>query len=380
MSEIFFQSSKHQKSSRTKWRCLVFRKIKYLYTLFSMNFNKGPFAKYVTLKIPFTPHLPYIPIIFCVWWPIIYPLLYILTGPHQLSSYLPLLQESLETSLRPSTARAYHSSFYTFLQFCSYHNYHNYGDVTLILAFLRFLQYNNLSRQSIQNYLCAIRHKFIMYDLNIEPLNHPKVALLLRSISINRPLALKMQGIIDINLLTDMVNACQILQFPLLFKSIYLTAFFVFLRISNLAPNTVKEFDVTRHLAKGDVILGSPGAHIIIKWAKCMQDRNQFQVVQIPVLKNVNLCPVTALVQLTQLNRGDEQSPLFNTPHTTNSVTQGQIRNSLDTILSFLKLPPPTITFLGLAYYFHHENSTFLKTKVFCKFLLVITINKINLK
>ena len=94
----------------------------------------------------------------------------VFTGPHQLSSYLPLMQESLRTALRPRTVLAYENSFGTFLQFCIYHNYHIYEDVTLILSFLRFLQYNNLSKPSIQNYLSAIRHKFMMFDLKPEAL------------------------------------------------------------------------------------------------------------------------------------------------------------------------------------------------------------------
>ena len=82
--------------------------------------------------------------------------------------------------------------------------------------------------------------------------------------------------------------------------------FLFFFRISNVAPNVARAYDHTRHLANGDVIFGSPGAHLRLKWAKVMQNRNKYQVVQIPELGNIKLCPVTTV-----------------------SVTQAQIRSAL---------------------------------------------------
>ena len=228
---------------------------------------------------------------------------------------MPLIRNSLQMALRPRTALAYNTQFITFLQFCEYNNYHQFDDVNLILSFLQFLYFNNISKTSMQNYLCAIRYNFHMCDLDPTALSHPKVAFFLKSVAINRPLQCKIQGIVDLKLLGDLVTACQILNYPTLYKSILLTAFFAFLRLPNLAPNSSKLFDVTRHLAGGDVILGSPGAHLIIKWSKTMQNRNQHQIVQIPVLMNTHLCPVTALVEMMACGMGGPHTPLFTIPY-----------------------------------------------------------------
>ena len=103
-------------------------------------------------------------------------------------------------------------------------------------------------------------------------------------------------------------------------------------------------FDLGRYLTQGDIIWGTPGAHIIIKWAKALQTRGQFQVVQIPSLSNLLLCPVTAL-QLYQ-----KQCPLhINKPmfcfRDKSVVTQTHIRSALATVLQHLQLPPDQFTF-----------------------------------
>ena len=266
-------------------------------------------------------------------------------GPNQLSSYLPLIQKSLSTSLRPRTSAAYSGQFKTYLQFCVYNDYFQYEDVNLILAFIEFLNFNNISKQSIQNYICAIRHNFLIYDLNPSALAHPKISLQLKSIAINRPLQCKLRGIIDIEFLGLLIDSCHILRYTVLYRSVFLTAFFGFLRLSNICPDTTTNFDFTRHLARGDFILGSPGAHLVIKWSKTNQLRNCHQVVQIPVLSNTNLCPVTALVEMLKHNLGGNNAPLFNIPFSTSPVTQSQVRNALATILQYLKFPQNYLTF-----------------------------------
>ena len=115
--------------------------------------------------------------------------------------------------------------------------------------------------------------------------------------------------------------------------------------MSNISSETIKNYDHTRHLAKGDIIMGSPGAHLVIKWSKTNQFRNRHQVVQIPVLFASSLCPVTALVEMLKYNSGDDNSPMFNIPYTTIPVTQFQIRSSLASLLNCLKLPNHFITF-----------------------------------
>ena len=179
------------------------------------------------------------------------------------------------------------------------------------------MAFNNLSKATIANYVSAIKHYFILYGLDNHTCSHPKLAMFLKSMAINRPLQIKIQGIIEIPLLKLMVNKCDSLPHPIIYKGIYLLAFFAFLRISNLVASTIKGFDSSRHLSRGDVIWGAPGAHILLKWSKTIQDRLVHQVVQIPYLNAGDICPVTALkaVMYSPIKYTvNNNSPLFADP------------------------------------------------------------------
>ena len=117
----------------------------------------------------------------------------------------------------------------------------------------------------------------------------------LRSITINSAFAPTHRGIFDIQTLYVISIACDHLTDPLLFRAIFLTAFFLFFRMSNIATHSKKSFDPTRHLLMQDLIFSPPGLHIIIKWTKTLQDHRADHIVQLPSIDNIYLCPVRAV-------------------------------------------------------------------------------------
>ena len=94
---------------------------------------------------------------------------------------------------------AYTAKFKTFLQFCVFVNISEYDNIHLILAFLQCLLFNGLSKASMENYLSALKYKYIMYDRDPSVFKHPKIALFLKSVAINRPLRVVGHNIIDLN-------------------------------------------------------------------------------------------------------------------------------------------------------------------------------------
>ena len=68
--------------------------------------------------------------------------------------------------------------------------------------------------------------------------------------------------------------------------------------MSNVAPHSIARFDPDKHFLRQDVIFAPPGAHLIIKWTKTLQDNKSHHVVQLPTINNMYLCPVRALKAL----------------------------------------------------------------------------------
>ena len=87
-------------------------------------------------------------------------------------------------------------------------------------------------------------------------------------------------------------NSKKTIQHHVTFVALYS---FCFLHLSNLLIHTAKQFDITRHLAREDIIFTSSGAIVIIKWSKTMQNRKDACTIAIPSLGLSEICMVTTL-------------------------------------------------------------------------------------
>ena len=247
------------------------------------------------------------------------------------------VQSTLAGARRPKTAKSYQAQFQLYLAFLAMLHITDLADLHVILAFMQLLADNNLTPATIANYVSAIKQSLLFYGISVTAFDNIKISLFLKSLTINRPLAIREQGIIDFALLSSISQACHHVDQPLMFRSIFLLAFFGFFRISNFAPVKIQDFDPTRHFARGDVFWADPGAHILLKWAKNLQTRDKFHIVQIPSLDNPLLCPVLALSTYFQQCRVDANA--------FQCVTQGKIRCALAIILTQLNIPLHFISF-----------------------------------
>ena len=101
-----------------------------------------------------------------------------------------------------------------------------------------FLVDNKVSAHIISNHISAVRAMSIVYDLPYQPWDHPKV----KSIKLTRAMALPKQNIIcDIQTLKIIIAYTQKFSDPVVYKALFLTAFFGFFRLSNIAPHAISE-------------------------------------------------------------------------------------------------------------------------------------------
>ena len=66
-------------------------------------------------------------------------------------------------------------------------------------------------------------------------------------------------------MLRDLGIQSQKFQFSQVFIALYLLCFYFFLRLSNIVPHAFAGFDISRHLARGDVIFGDSSAVLILQ-------------------------------------------------------------------------------------------------------------------
>ena len=160
----------------------------------------------------------------------------------------------LHTAFRPATYMAYTHMFSDFIAFrvvaglCLPH-----VSKLQVLAFMEFLHLNQFSPSNIANYLAGIKAIFIIYCLDHTIFSDNRIQLYLKSLKINRPFKPHIPQIVDEYLLARIVSACDHFPNQIVFKALYTISFFSFLRLSNLLPHSIKTFDVSTQLCRGDI-------------------------------------------------------------------------------------------------------------------------------
>ena len=104
----------------------------------------------------------------------------------------------------------------------------------------------------------------ILHGFDTKSFRDERLALYLKSLRIQAPLAPSRHSLLDVQLLTKIVQTCDLFKFPAIFKPLYLLCFFSFLHLSNILPHSVATFYHTRQLARADYIFTPDGAVLLI--------------------------------------------------------------------------------------------------------------------
>ena len=183
--------------------------------------------------------------------------------------------------------------FRLFVAFIIFHQKTIYQvDVFLLLAFFEFLHLNNFKVAHILNHSSATKSKLALLGLNVHHFEDHRIHCFFKALQKQSPLSVKIKPIIDTKLLEKICIMCDNTYQGQVFKVAYLLGFFAFLRLSNLCPHAAADFNMLKHLTRGDVFFHNNGVKILIKWSKTMQLNNQARLIALPLLNTV-LCAIT---------------------------------------------------------------------------------------
>ena len=243
----------------------------------------------------------------------------------------PLLRAALQRTkkaYRPATISAHNTHVRTYLSFVIFMDLPVIPSIHSILAFLEFLYLNSISYKVMLNYMSSLRKASQKYSWSPQIFSH------------RLRFSLTIRGIFDISTLALISQTCHILDDPPLFRAAFLLAFFGFLRMSNIATHSRFKFDQNKHFLRRDIIFAPPGAHLLLKWTKTLQDSSAHHFVQLPALNNPILCPVSALKELLASRPLLPTSPLFVHPHPPHyPVIDTTIRDALRKVLDNIGVP-----------------------------------------
>ena len=90
------------------------------------------------------------------------------------------------------------------------------------------------------NYLSAIKIQFLLCGLDVARFTDARLKFYQKVVRRQAPLKIYFYKIIDISILTQIVEQCDYMYMGQLFKALYLLRFYSFLSISNLVPHPLQ--------------------------------------------------------------------------------------------------------------------------------------------
>jgi integrase len=155
-----------------------------------------------------------------------------------------------------------------------------------VLAYIEFLLYSELSVATIKNYLSSLKTRLNNLGINTAAFNSPKITTSIQSIEKNAKIPFKNKPILVPSQIRALYLQAERLPLKAFIRVAILLAYMAFLRISNLAPKSIHEFDILRDIRRGDVTVTKNGINIFIRWAKSLQKYNQTATIPLFAIPN----------------------------------------------------------------------------------------------
>ena len=223
--------------------------------------------------------------------------------------------ERRQQAVRPGTRKNLRACQTLFLQFCL-----QYGvdvespTVDEVGALVELLLESWRSVPTVKNYCTAIKSLYVQWNNQnvVSTFESPTWRMMLRGITLSIGPSADRRTAVELEDLKAMIGVCNTDVSLLPLKVALLLGYSGYLRISNLAPPTMDQFDATRHTSWADVTPSKHGIMIALKWTKSLQAQKGTTPVPIPALKGSPLCPLQAWEEYTNALPGIEPTP--NTP------------------------------------------------------------------
>ena len=218
-------------------------------------------------------------------------------------------------SVRESTKKNLITQLNSYQKFCNRFMLQYFPcDNTQLCRFGQYLQRSFQSAESVGNYLSGMRTMLALLGLEMPEVKDRQMQMFLTGLKRTMQYTVKQAAPITPQLLLQM---SKVVNYKDKIETIAWTAvllgFYMFLRKSNLVPDTMDKFDQLQQFRRADANLLGPGKAMMfkIRWTKTLQFRQR--ILRVPVLSadNQAICPVFWVHKMLQDNPGVPPDPLF---------------------------------------------------------------------
>ena len=256
---------------------------------------------------------------------------------------------SLKKDLKASRSSAYAEGtkqnmkiqWESFLMFCIYFGFKYLPANTETLSlYAQFLSRSFKSTQSIKNYLSGVKTMHHLLGYPVDHINSFLINLSIKGIARLKPHCVKQSCAITPELLLQMASVLDLSDpSDIVYWCLFLFAFFLFARKSNLVPSSKKDFKEKKFLLRKDVEQENDYLKVSMKWSKTIQFGERILETPLIAIPDSILCPVSAYKRMCKKVKAKMSDPLFTLPDKS-CITYRLYQSRLRYVISALKLDP----------------------------------------
>jgi len=223
-------------------------------------------------------------------------------------------RELMANAFAPGTWVNLQTQWRKFTAFCEYCNISQRLPVRadVLVAYTAWLCKIMVSQHTVKNYVNGIKVLHLLQGHKVTGFEDITVKLALKGVARTLRHTTKQATAITPEILLSMLEYLDLtVQLDATYWALFLLSFFLFMRKSNVVPTSLKSFDESKQLLRGDVI-GREGVLVVrSKWSKTNQHGERSGSLPLLPINGSPLCPVTAYNNMCALVPGEQGDPAF---------------------------------------------------------------------
>lgn len=263
--------------------------------------------------------------------------------------------ETMRRAYRPGTLRNIRSQALIYSRFCEFYGLKMFpASSWQLVRYARYIANTVTSHETVLNYLSGVRKLHELAGFSIPGADDPNLKHIMRAIKAELAHPIKQAEPMSPAILKQIYNWVNLSEVKdIVCFTALLVGFYLFLRSSNLVPESKKEFNPKKQLIRTDLQLGQSIILVIIKWSKTIQYQEKELLLPLLPARDITICPVfwlKLMLKVVPLVR--ENQPLFAVPDMgTNNIvplTYGQLGAKLKQWIEKIGIPSDRFTLHGL--------------------------------
>lgn len=247
------------------------------------------------------------------------------------------LQTSTKAAYADGTRKNLKIQWESFLLFCTYFGFISIPTSTQTLQlYAQFLSRTFKSTDSIKNYLTGVKTMHLLLGHSVDQINKFILNLSLKGIAKLNPYCIRQAEAMTPDILLKIAITLDFKDHTnIVFWCLFLFAFFLLARKSNLVPTTKKDLLQKKFLLRKNVEDHQSFLVVNMGWTKTIQKGERILQIPLVKMKGSILCPVQAYRKMCEVISASGDSPLFILPNkklVTYSLFQSKLRSCIDKI------------------------------------------------